>query len=312
MDGRDEPGHDDNGRVGRTGNTTAQGFRSSTAIPARAGIGLRGPHMPEILAARPVIGWLEVHAENYMQNGPGRRRLEAIRRDYPISVHGVGLSLGTAAGVDADHVAALAALAAWIEPGLVSEHLSWSVTGGTYLNDLLPLPLTEEALAAVCRNVDRVQQALGRAILVENPSVYLRFRHSTMSEPEFLSALAARTGCGLLCDINNVYVSARNLDFDPGAYVDALPPLAVGEIHLAGHFRTERGGKTLLIDDHGDRVAPPVWALYARAIRRFGRVPSLIEWDKRLPDLAVLLDEAARAERVAEAALREGDHAWAG
>jgi hypothetical protein len=267
--------------------------------------------MAEIVAARPAIDWLEVHAENYMRNGPGLRRLEAIRRDYPVSLHGVGLSLGTAEGIDADHLASLAALAARIEPALVSEHLSWSVAGGVYLNDLLPLPLTEEALAVVCWNVDRVQQALGREILVENPSTYLRFRHSTMSEPEFLGALAARTGCGLLCDVNNIYVSAQNLGVDPEAYVDAVPAEAVGEIHLAGHFRTERGGKTLLIDDHGDRVAAPVWTLYARAVRRFGRVPSLIEWDTRLPDLAVLLDEAARADRMAEGALEEGDHARA-
>jgi uncharacterized protein len=283
----------------------------TVAIPARAGIGLRGPHMAEIIAARPAIPWLEVHAENFMQNGPGLRRLEVIRRDYPLSLHGVGLSLGTAEGVDAGHLAALAALVARVEPGVVSEHLSWSVTGGVYLNDLLPLPLTEEALAVVCRNVDRVQQALGRPILVENPSTYLRFRRSTLSEPEFLGALAARTGCRLLCDVNNIYVSAENLGFDPDAYMDALPASAVGEIHLAGHFRTERGGKTLLIDDHGDRVAAPVWALFARATRRFGRVPSLIEWDTRLPDLAVLLEEAERADRVAEAAIEGVDHARA-
>ncbi len=283
----------------------------ATPIPARAGIGLRGPHMAEIAAARPAIGWLEVHAENYMRNGPGLGRLEAIRRDYPLSLHGVGLSLGSANGIDADHLAALAGLAARIEPGLVSEHLSWSVAGGVYLNDLLPLPLTEEALATVCRNVDRTQEALRRPILVENPSTYLRFRHSTMSEPEFLSALAARTGCGLLCDVNNIHVSAENLGFDPEAYVDALPAEAVGEIHLAGQFRTERGGKAWLIDDHGDRVAPPVWVLFARAVRRFGRVPSLIEWDRRLPDLAVLLDEAARANHIAQAAIEEGDHARA-
>ncbi len=280
----------------------------TAAIPARAGIGLRGPHVAEILADRPAIDWLEVHAENYMRNGPGLRRLEAIRRDYPVSLHGVGLSLGTAEGVDADH---LAALAARIEPGLVSEHLSWSVAGGVYLNDLLPLPLTEEALAVVCRNVDRVQRVLGQAILVENPSSYLRFRHSTMSEPEFLGALAARSGCRLLCDVNNVYVSAQNLGFDPETYIDALPASAVGEVHLAGHFRTERSGRPLLIDDHGDRVTPAVWALFARATRRFGRMPSLIEWDKRLPDLTVLLDEAARADRIAQAAHEGSDHARA-
>src|SRR5579859_7346579 len=205
----------------------------TAAIPACTGIGLRGPHMAEIIDARPAVGWLEVHAENYIENGPGLRRLEIVRRDYPISLHGVGLSLGTAEGIDADHLAALAALATRIEPSLVSEHLSWSATGGLYLNDLLPLPLTEEALAVVCRNVDRMQQVLRRSILVENPSTYLRFRHSTLSEPEFLGALAARTGCGLLCDVNNIHISAQNLGFDPEAYVDALPAEAVREIHLA-------------------------------------------------------------------------------
>ena len=284
---------------------------SANAIPARAGIGLRGPHIAEIIAARPAVGWLEVHAENYMHNGPGLRRLEAIRRDYSVSLHGVGLSLGTAEGIDTEHLAALAALASRIEPGLVSEHLSWSATGGVYLNDLLPLPLTEEALAVVCRNIDRVQQALGRSILVENPSTYLRFRHSTMSEPEFLGALVARTDCALLCDVNNIYVSAQNLGFDPETYIDAVPAEAVREIHLAGHFRAERGGKSLLVDDHGDRVAPPVWTLFARATRRFGRVPSLIEWDKRLPDLAILLEEAERADHVAQSVLEEDDHARA-
>jgi hypothetical protein len=212
--------------------------------------------------------------------------------------------------VDADHLRALANLSARIEPGILSDHLSWSVAGGVYLNDLLPLPLTEEALGVVCRNVDRVQHALRRAILVENPSAYLRFRHSTIPEPEFLGALAARTGCGLLCDVNNIHVSARNLGFDALGYIDALPA-AVGEIHLAGHFRTERQGRELLIDDHGDRVAPPVWELYARATRRFGRVPSLIEWDKRLPALSVLLEEAERAERVQQAALEVADRARA-
>jgi uncharacterized protein len=280
----------------------------TAAIPTSVGIGLRGPHMTEILATRPAIGWLEVHAENYMGAGPSLRRLEAIRRDYPVGLHGVGLSLGSAEGLDGAHLAALAELAARIEPGLVSEHLSWSVTGGDYLNDLLPLPYTEESLEVVCRNVDRTQQALGRAILVENPSAYLRFRHSPIPEPEFLGALAGRTGCALLCDVNNIFVTSVNFGLDPVAYLDALPA-AIGEIHLAGHFRTERRGTTLLIDDHGDRVAPPVWDLYDRALRRFGRVPSLIEWDKQLPEFAVLLDEAARAETVAQAALREGPHA---
>lgn len=271
-----------------------------TAIPASVGVGLRGPHIAEVIATRPSLGWFEVHAENYMSEGPGLSRLEAIRRDYPLSLHGVGLSLGSAEGLDARHLARLERLAARLEPGLVSEHLSWSVNGGVYLNDLLPLPYTEEALAVVARNLETMQEALGRAVLVENPSAYLRFRASTIPEPEFLSELVRRTGCGLLCDVNNIYVSSANLGGDPIAYLDALPAAAIGEIHLAGHFRTERQGRTLLIDDHGSRVGEPVWALYHHALRRFGSIPTLIEWDKEIPSLEVLIGEARIARDIAE------------
>ena len=263
--------------------------------PAGSGIGLRSPHVAEILAGRPAAGWLEVHAENYMGGGPAGRALERLRRDYPISVHGVGLSLGTAGGLDRAHLERLAALVERLEPALVSEHLSWSVTGGAFLNHLLPLPYTEEALAVVGRHVARVQDRLGRRLLVENPSSYLRFAHSPIPEPAFLNALARRTGCGLLCDVNNVYVSGCNLGDDPAAYLDALDPGAVAEIHLAGHAVNDADGRRILIDDHGSRVAPAVWDLYGRALARFGAVPTLVEWDTDVPPLAVLLDEAATA-----------------
>jgi uncharacterized protein (UPF0276 family) len=273
--------------------------RTAAAIPALAGIGLRGPHVAEVVATRPAVAWLEVHPENYMGEGPGLTLLERIRRDHPLSLHGVGLSLGSAEGIDRAHLARLRRLAQRLEPGLVSEHLSWSVSGGIYLDDLLPLPLTEESLDTVARNVETMQEGLGRRVLVENPSTYLRFRHSTIPEPEFLAELARRTGCGLLCDVNNVYVSCVNLGLDPAAHLDAMPASAVGEIHLAGHFRTERQGRVLLIDDHGSPVSDRVWALYERALDRFGPIPSLIEWDKEVPSLDVLMREAARADAIA-------------
>jgi len=277
------------------------------AIPDAIGVGLRAPHLAEIIAARPAIGWFEVHAENYMGGGAAPAQLEQVRRDYPLSLHGVGLSLGSAEGIDDAHLARLAALAARFAPARISEHLSWSIASGAYLNDLLPLPYTEEALAVVARNIERAQEALGRALLIENPSRYLSFRHSTIAEPHFLAELVRRTGCGLLCDVNNIFVSARNLGFDPFAYLEALPAAAVGEIHLAGHAAVTRDGEALLIDDHGAPVAPEVWALFGAALRRFGLAPTLVEWDKNLPALPALLDEARKAERVAFAAI--GDHA---
>ena len=277
------------------------------AIPDAIGIGLRAPHLADIVAAPPAIGWLEVHAENYMGGGSAPLLLERVRRDHPLSLHGVGLSLGSAEGIDRDHLSRLKSAVARFAPARLSEHLSWSIAGGAYLNDLLPLPYTEESLALVAANIERAQEALGRTLLIENPSRYLRFRHSTIPEPQFLAALARRTGCALLCDVNNIFVSARNLGFDPFAYLDALPEHAVGEIHLAGHAAVTRGGEALLIDDHGAPVAPEVWALYAAALRRFGLVPTLVEWDKNLPALPALLDEARKAERVAFAAI--GDHA---
>jgi uncharacterized protein (UPF0276 family) len=279
-------------------------------IPAKAGIGLRFQHHEAVAQIRPDIPWLEVHTENYMGGGTPLAYLEAIRADYPISLHGVGLSLGSAEGLDTAHLARIGRTVERIEPGLVSEHLSWSVVGRHYLADLLPLPMTEEALEVVCRHVDQVQTYLKRRILVENPSSYLRYRHSTMPEWEFLAATAERTGCGLLCDVNNIYVSACNHGWDPLVYLAALPAAAIGEIHLAGHtVRLLEGGQVLRIDDHGSRVIPEVWALYAEALARFGPVPTLIEWDTNIPDLAVLLDEAARAAAFLERLQERADHA---
>ncbi len=231
-----------------------------------------------------------------MGGGTPLRYLESIRADYPISLHGTGLSLGSAEGLDRVHLERVRRVVERIAPGLVSEHLSWSVVGGIYLADLLPLPMTEEALKVVCRNIDQVQTHLKRRILIENPSTYLQFRHSTIPEWEFLVAVIERTGCGILCDVNNIYVSACNHGWQASAYLAALPRTAVCEIHLAGHtVRQLDNGRTLRIDDHGSRVVPEVWKLYAEALAHFGPVPTLIEWDTNVPPLTVLLDEAARA-----------------
>ncbi|MGC1817545.1 MAG: DUF692 domain-containing protein [Casimicrobiaceae bacterium] len=280
------------------GSTPPPARTLGSPVPPRAGIGLRFSHHRAVLERRPDVAWFEVHSENYMGGGAAPACLEAVRRDYPVSLHGIGLSLGSADDLDSAHLARVRELVSRIEPGLVSEHLAWSVTGGTYLADLLPLPLTGEALDVVCRHVDQVQIALKRRILVENPSTCLRYRHSSIPEWEFLSAVAARSGCGILCDVNNILVSARNHGFDASAYLAALPAAAIGEFHLAGHSRRELpGGRTILIDDHGSRVCPEVWALYSEALARFGPRPTLIEWDTHIPPLDVLLDEAALAAR---------------
>ncbi len=268
-------------------------------VPASAGIGLRFRHHDAVRAERPAVGWLEVHSENYMGGGKPLEHLEAIRRDYPLSLHGVGLSLGSAEGLDPRHLARLARLVDRIEPALVSEHLAWSVSGGRYFGELLPLPLTAESLDVVCRNVEAMQAALGRKVLVENPSSSLQFRHSEIPEWEFISELARRTGCGILCDVNNIFVSASNLGFDPRTYLAALPPERIGEIHLAGHrSRRLADGRSILIDDHGSRVCDEVWRLHAHALALFGPVPTLIEWDTDVPPLGVLLEEAAKADAI--------------
>jgi uncharacterized protein len=281
------------------------------AQPTGTGIGLRAPHVAAVMATRPAVPWLEVHAENYMADGPAREALLRIRELYPLSLHGVGLSLGSAGGIDRRHLRRLKALVSCVEPMLVSEHLAWSIADGTYVNDLLPLPGTAEALAIVCENISEAQEVLGHSILVENPSAYFRYRHSPIPEPEFLAELVRRTGCGLLCDVNNIWVSAHNLGFDPISYIDALPTDAVREIHLAGHCANAVGEHTILIDHHGAPVADSVWRLYVHALRRFGPVPTLIEWDTDLPGLDTLLAEAAVAERVRADILRGRNHAQA-
>lgn len=279
-------------------------------IAAQAGIGLRFQHHQAVVDTRPAIPWLEVHTENYMGGGKPLQYMETIRGNYPISFHGVGLSLGSAEGLAPAHLERLRLAVERIQPALVSEHLSWSVVGGRYLADLLPLPMTEEALDTVCRHIDQVQAHLRRCILIENPSSYLRYRHSTIPEWEFMAAVAARTGCGILCDVNNIFVSACNHGWDALTYLAALPPAAIGEIHLAGHaVRTLEDGSLLRIDDHGSRVTPEVWALYEQALAHFGPVPTLIEWDSNVPELAVLLDEAAHAEAALGQARARDDHA---
>jgi hypothetical protein len=271
-------------------------------IPAGAGIGLRFPHHEAVAESRPAVAFLEVHAENYFGGGRVRRILEDLRCDYPLSVHGVGLSLGSASGLDPQHLERLASLVQSMQPALVSEHLSWSRSPEHYLADLLPLPLTEEALQIMCRHVEQTQERLGRRILIENPSTYVQLSQSRIPEWEFIAELAARTGCGMLCDVNNIFVSASNHGWDAGHYLQSLPPHIVGEIHLAGHAqRTLADGTTLRIDTHGSRVSAEVWSLYEQALRHFGPTPTLIEWDTDIPALAVLLDEAQTASRTLQA-----------
>ncbi len=269
-----------------------------------AGIGLRAPHLVEMARERPATGFLEIHAENYLSPSPALQAVERLRGDYALSIHAVGLSLGSTAGLDEAHLARIAALVRRLQPALVSDHLSWSVTGGRYLNDLLPLPYTEEALDVVAANVGRLQDALGRQVAIENPSCYLAFGHSTMSEPEFLAELAKRSGCGLLFDVNNVHVTASNLRLEAHDWL-ALPAGAITQYHLAGHAVNDADGEPILIDDHGSRVGDPVWALFDDVVGRFGSRPTLVEWDTDIPALSVLLEEARRAERV----LRAADHA---
>jgi uncharacterized protein (UPF0276 family) len=263
-----------------------------------AGIGLRAPHMAEIAHDRPATGFLEIHAENYLAPSPALEAVERLRADYAFSIHAVGLSLGSVDGIDAAHLGRVAALVTRLEPAWVSDHLSWSTFGGHYFNDLLPLPYTEEALGVVVRNVEHLQGTLGRQVSIENPSCYLRFAHSTLSEPEFLSELVRRTGCGLLLDANNIAVTAHNLRLDARDWLAGLPAAAITEYHLAGHAVNDADGEPILIDDHGARVSERVWTLFGDVVRCYGPRPTLIEWDTDIPALSVLLDEAQRADRV--------------
>ena len=268
-------------------------------MPPVVGIGLRAPHLAEIARDRPATGFLEIHAENYLAGSPALQTVERLRAAYTFSIHAVGLSLGSAEGLDEAHLARVAALVERLQPAHVSDHLSWSVNGGRYFNDLLPLPYTEEALDVVVANVDRLQEKLGCRVLIENPSCYLAFKHSTLSEPEFLAELVRRSGCGLLLDVNNLHVTAHNLRLDPADWLAGLPREAIGEYHLAGHATNDADGRPILIDDHGSRVSDDVWRLFARVVQRFGPRPTLIEWDTDLPPLYVLLDEANRAAHAA-------------
>jgi uncharacterized protein (UPF0276 family) len=272
-------------------------------LPPLAGAGLKAQHVRRILDAPIAVDWFEVHAENYMgAGGPPHAHLAAIRARWPLSVHGVGASIGGAGRLDPDHLARLAQVVTRYEPFLVSEHLAWSSHMGTFANDLLPLPYNGETLARVCAHVDELQSALGRTVLIENPSTYVRFVDSDIDETEFLAALAARTGCGLLLDVNNVAVSATNHGFDAAAYIDRFPMRFVGEIHLAGHEEAhDADGAPIRIDTHDRPVAPQVWTLYRRALAHLGPVPTLIEWDDPVPDWETLEGEVVRA-RIAMAA----------
>jgi len=278
--------------------------RVAATVPASAGAGLKPDHVAEILETRPAIGFFEVHAENYMgAGGMPHRQLEAIRRDYPVSLHGVGLSIGGEGALDRDHLARLKALNVRYEPGLFSEHLAWSTHDTAYYNDLLPVPYTQATLQRVCDHIDEVQDVMGRRMLLENPSTYVAFEQSTMGELDFLRDITRRTGCGLLLDVNNVHVSCVNHQRSADAYIDAFPLEAVGELHLGGHAPDEDDeGRPLLIDAHDRAVDRQVWALYERVLQRSGPLPTLIEWDNDVPAWPVLLSQAQSADAILERA----------
>ena len=268
------------------------------AIPARAGIGLRSPHHAAIARDLPDVGWLEAHTENYFHDGgPAIRALDRIRASYPLSLHGVGLGLGSADPLDREHMRRVREAVRRFEPGLVSEHACWTHVDGEHFNDLLPLPYTEEAVEHLAARVREFQDFLGRQVLVENLSAYVGFGQSRLSEGAFLAAVVERSGCGLLLDVNNAYVNAHNLGLDLDAFFAEVPAHAVREIHLAGHARRRIGREELLIDDHGSAVSPAVWDLYQAALQRFGAVPTLVEWDNDVPALATLVGEARKADQ---------------
>ena len=269
-------------------------------IPARSGIGLKGEHYRSILETKPDLGFFEIHAENYMGDGGlPHASLTAIREIYPLSLHGVGLSIGGAKPLDREHLARLKALNDRYEPGLFSEHLAWSTHDVGYLSDLLPLPYTAETLALVCAHIDETQSFVGRQMLLENPSSYLTFKESTLDEADFISEIVKRTGCGLLLDINNVYISAHNINISAQAYLAAYPLKHVQEIHLAGHtVSADDHGKSVIIDDHASPIVEGVWDLYAHAISRTGPLPTLIERDDNVPHLKELVDEAHFANSI--------------
>jgi len=275
-------------------------FIAPRTIPSRAGVGLKAEHYRSILETRPDIGFFEVHAENYMgAGGPPHRYLSEIRSRYPLSLHGVGLSIGSERPLDREHLARLRRLLERYQPGLFSEHLAWSTHETSFFNDLLPVPYTAETLARVCAHVDEVQTTLGRQMLLENPSTYVAFVESTYSEIDFIAEVVRRTGCCLLLDVNNVHVSSVNQQWDALRYIDRYPLEHVREIHLAGHTReADDEGRPLLIDTHDRPVDDVVWNLYKHAIERLGPTPTLIEWDAKLPAWRQLQAEAGRAEAI--------------
>lgn len=280
-------------------------FDQTPHLPNVPGVGYKPQHYSDILANSEPVGWLEVHAENYMGDG-GRpiAQLKYLSERFPISVHGVGLSIGGQDALDQDHLDRLKKLCDWLQPASFSEHLAWSTHDSHFLNDLLPLPYTPATLSRVADHIDQLQSHLGRQILLENPSSYLAFAESTFEEPDFLREIAKRTGCGLLLDVNNVFVSATNLKMSAQAYIDAFPLAQVGEIHLGGHDEDEDDlGAPLLIDSHGREVADPVWSLLDYTLARSGPRPLLIEWDNDVPDWPILCAEALRAETVLEQVL---------
>jgi len=270
----------------------------SRRLPCKPGVGYKPQHFSDVMSAPGPVAWLEVHAENYM--GAGGRplaQLDALADRFPLSIHGVGLSIGSEGALDADHLARLKSLCDRIDPASFSEHLAWSSHDVGYLNDLLPLPYNETTLNTVCAHIDQVQDTLGRQMLLENPSNYLAFEETQMPEVAFLAEIAQRTGCGLLLDVNNVFVSATNQQTDPLSYLDAFPLDKVGEIHLGGHDEDEDDhGAPLLIDSHGREVIDPVWALLDHVLAKAGPRPCLIEWDTDVPDWPTLADEAQRAQ----------------
>jgi uncharacterized protein (UPF0276 family) len=275
-------------------------------LPARAGVGFKPAHFHDSLAAPQPLGFFEVHAENYMgAGGPPHAQLGALRERYALSIHGVGLSIGSTESLDHEHLARLKMLCARYEPESFSEHLAWSSHGGVYFNDLLPLPYTPQTLARVAAHIDEVQTALGRTMLLENPSSYLRLAESVIPEVDFLAELSRQTGCGLLLDVNNVFVSANNNDTDPQSYLHAFPLDRVKEVHLGGHAReVDDAGGVLLVDAHGSPVADEVWSLYADVVARIGPVATLIEWDNDVPDWPTLVAQAAEAEKILAGAAR--------
>jgi uncharacterized protein (UPF0276 family) len=269
-------------------------------IDRLAGTSFKHQHLPAILADGPRRGFFEVHAENYMgAGGSPHRALEIIRRDHPLSLHGVGMSIGGPQPLDQAHLARFRNLVHRYQPALVSEHLAWSTHETTYFNDLLPLPYTKETLVRVCDHLDEVQNAIRRPILLENPSTYVSFNESTMSETDFIRNVARCTGCSLLLDVNNVFVSATNHGFPPLQYLSDFPLAGVGEIHLAGHAeQADDEGEVLLIDSHDGPVADPVWKLFEIVVVQRGPIPTLIEWDSNIPDWRILKAEAAAAQAI--------------